>query len=267
VLHRLDAELVRRKLARSREAAQELIVSGKVQVDGFISDKPARQVQDSASIVLIEEQSPWVSRGAYKLLGALEAFSPFGLNLAGKNVLDAGASTGGFTQVSLHSGAARVLAVDVGYGQLAWELRQNPQVEILERFNIRFLEPKNVPFPIEVIVADLSFISLKTVLPAIVRCIEDDADLVLMVKPQFEVGKDAVGEGVVTDPTLRADAVLGVVQAAQHLGCGLRRVQASPLPGPSGNVEFFVWLTRGAASMNAEECTSVVNTAVQEGPQ
>ena len=267
MLHRLDAELVRRKLARSREAAQELIQSGLIKVDGFIADKPARQVQESASIVVVTEQSPWVSRGAYKLLGALEAFHSQGLTLETKNVLDAGASTGGFTQVALKAGARRVLAVDVGYGQLAWELRQDTRVEVLERFNIRYLTPAEVPFSIQAVVADLSFISLKTVLPAIVACIDDAADLVLMVKPQFEVGREFVGEGVVTDPELRKSSVLGVIDAAQSLNCGLQQVAASPLPGPSGNVEYFLWMKKGSPAKNAEECVQQVCQAVMEGPQ
>ncbi len=267
MLHRLDVELVRRKLARSREHAQELISDGHVKVDGLIATKSTRQVSHDVSIVLEGDSDEYVSRGAYKLISALNAFANNGLSIAGRSVLDAGASTGGFTQVSLERGAARVFAVDVGYGQIAWKLRTDERVHVLERFNIRFLQPKDLPFPIDFVVADLSFISLRTVLPAIAGCLEPGADLVLMVKPQFEVGKDSVGDGVVSDPELRKASVLGVIAKAQELNLGLRGVEASSLPGPSGNVEYFVWLTQGFAVIPAEECAHLVNLAVERGPQ
>lgn len=267
-LRRLDAELVRRKLARSRTEAQSLITDGAVLVDGVVSNKPARQVVEGISIVIKEDAgSKWVSRGAYKLLGALEAFSEEGLTLAGARVLDAGASTGGFTQVSLAQGAESVLAVDVGYGQLAWELRQDERVTCLERFNVRHLTVSDLPNPIDIVVADLSFISLKTVLPALVGVLAAGASLVLMVKPQFEVGREAIGDGVVRDPELRIASVIGVITAAQELGAGLRGVAASPLPGPEGNVEYFVWLEVGAAQIGAEQVASAVTQAVEGGPQ
>jgi 23S rRNA (cytidine1920-2'-O)/16S rRNA (cytidine1409-2'-O)-methyltransferase len=267
MLLRLDAELVRRKLARSREHAQELIAQGSVKVDGVVSTKSTRQVTREVSIVVEGETEHYVSRGAYKLLGALDAFSDLGLSIANRSVLDAGASTGGFTQVALERNASRVLAVDVGYGQIAWQLRTDQRVHVLERFNIRFLTTSDLPFPIDFVVADLSFISLRTVLPAISSCISPLTDLVLMVKPQFEVGKEAVGEGVVTDPHLRMESVISVIDKAQELNLGLRAVQASPLPGPSGNVEYFVWLTQGYAAIPAQECAQLVLSAVERGPQ
>ncbi|MEN9711582.1 MAG: rRNA (cytidine-2-O)-methyltransferase TlyA [Actinomycetota bacterium] len=267
-LRRLDAELVRRKLARSRTEAQALIAEGSVIVDGVASLKAARQVAEGISIVVKEtSDSKWVSRGAHKLLGALAAFEPQGLSLEGSHVLDAGASTGGFTQVALSKGAQSVLAVDVGYGQLAWELRQDERVICLERFNIRNLTLSDLPHAIDVVVADLSFISLRTVLPALIGVLQQGASLALMVKPQFEVGREAIGDGVVRDPALRASAVQSVIEVAQQLGAGLRGVAASPLPGPEGNVEYFVWLEVGAAQVDSEQVASAVTSAVEGGPR
>ena len=175
----------------------------------------------------------YVSRGGHKLAGALEAFA--GLSVAGKRCLDAGASTGGFTDVLLRAGAAHVVAADVGYGQLAWSLRTDERVTVLDRVNVRALEPAQVAPPPEVVVADLSFISLTLVLPALVACAAPDADFALMVKPQFEVGKGRVGAGgVVRSPEDRADAVRTVAAAAASLGLGVLGVTASPLPGPVG---------------------------------
>ena len=267
-LRRLDAELVRRKLARSRLEAQSLVEQGLVLVDGVVSPKYTRQVSESVSVVVTDPPTErWVSRGAYKLLGALEAFAHAGLTLEGKHVLDAGASTGGFTQVALKAGALAVAAVDVGYGQLAWELRQDPRVICIERFNVRNLMPSDLPFAVDSVVADLSFISLRTVLPALVACAQPNADLLLMVKPQFEVGRENIGDGVVRDPDLRIGAVEGVIEKAQTLHAGLMGVSASPLPGPEGNVEYFVWLRLGAAIVSSEQVASAVQVAVQEGPK
>lgn len=259
---------MRRKLARSREQAQQLIEAGLVLVDGVVSNKSARQVSDSISIVVKEDISKqYVSRGAYKLISALDRFSEQGLNIANCIVLDAGASTGGFTQVALEREAQKVIAVDVGYGQLAWELRQDERVEVIERTNIRYLEVDNLSCIPNFVVADLSFISLKTVLPALKRVCSDDVQMLLMVKPQFEVGRDDIGEGVVTDPDLRAAAVIGVVEAAQSLDLALLGVVASGLPGPSGNVEYFVWLARGEVCKDKPTVDQIVVRAVEEGPQ
>lgn len=266
-LKRLDAELVRRKIARSREAAVALIESGVVKVDGVVSTKPARMVDINISIIVTQNTDEWVSRGAHKLIGALDAFSSQGLNIGSKNVLDAGASTGGFTQVCLSRGAESVVAVDVGYGQLAWELRTDKRVHCMERFNVRELTREDLPHDIDFVVADLSFISLKTVLPALSRSVVSGAQLLLMVKPQFEVGRESVGDGVVLDPELRLSSVMGVIEAGQSLGSGLQGVTASPLPGPSGNVEYFVWFTAGESARDLEECRSMVQRAVEEGPQ
>lgn len=266
---RLDAELVRRGLARSREHASELVAAGRVSVRGMVARKPATAVETSAPVVVAEDlaDAGWVSRGAHKLLGALSSFEPGGLVVRDRRCLDAGASTGGFTDVLLQHGAREVVAVDVGYGQLAWRLRTDERVRVHERTNVRALSPAEIGGPAELIVADLSFISLKLVLPALLACAASGADLVPMIKPQFEVGKQRIGSGgVVRDAELRAEAVLGVVHFAAEHGLGLRGAIASPLPGPSGNVEYFAWLREGERLV-AGEADSLVLDAVRNGPQ
>ncbi len=260
---RLDAELVRRGLARSREQAAELIAAGRVMVDGQAAAKPASQVGVGAAIIIetVSDEPEYASRGGRKLAGALAAFPD--LAVTGRRCLDAGASTGGFTDVLLRSGAAHVVAVDVGYGQLAWSLQTDPRVTVLDRVNVRNLQPEQVAPPPDLVVADLSFISLTLVLPALIGCAAPEADFVLMVKPQFEVGKNRVGDGVVRDPELRVEAVRAVAAAAGDAGLGVRGVTASPLPGPSGNVEFFLWLRRGAPPLDQ----AALRQAVAEGPQ
>ncbi|NUR09957.1 MAG: TlyA family RNA methyltransferase, partial [Nocardioidaceae bacterium] len=240
---RLDAELVRRGLARSREHAAELVSAGRVKVSGVVATKPATGVTTDVALVVVEDpgRPDYASRGGHKLAGALAAFEPQGLRVAGRRCLDAGASTGGFTDVLLRAGAAEVVAVDVGYGQLAWSLRQDERVTVHDRTNIRDLTVDLVGGPVDLVVGDLSFISLQLVLAPLLGVVREDGDLALMVKPQFEVGKDRVGKGgVVRDPALRTDAVCAVADAAAARGWGARGVVTSPLPGPSGNVEFFL---------------------------
>lgn len=230
---RVDAELVRRGLARSRQQAAELIGAGKVRIDGLPAVKPATAVSDTTALTVVtDSERAWVSRGAHKLVGALEAFA---IAVAGRRCLDAGASTGGFTEVLLDRGAAHVVAADVGYGQLAWSLRNDPRVVVLERTNARGLTPEAIGGRVDLVVADLSFISLATVLPALVGCASRDADIVPLVKPQFEVGKGQVGPGgVVHDPQLRAP--VGARGRAAGTGAGLaqRRRQGQPAAGPIG---------------------------------
>jgi 23S rRNA (cytidine1920-2'-O)/16S rRNA (cytidine1409-2'-O)-methyltransferase len=260
---RLDAELVRRGLARSREHAVILIAEGRVAVSGRAATKPATGVEAGTPVVVRTEPDEvrWVSRGAHKLLGALEAFA---VPVAGRRALDAGASTGGFTEVLLRGGAREVVAVDVGYGELAWSLRTDDRVTVLERTNVRTLTPEQVDGPVDLVVADLSFISLRLVLPALTACATAEADLLPMVKPQFEVGRERLGSGgVVRDPGARAGAVLDVARAAAGLGWGTAGVVASPLPGPAGNVEFFLWLRRDAGPPQED----AVLRAVAEGPR
>ena len=260
---RLDAELVRRGLARSREQAAGLVTARRVLVAGQAASKPATQVAPGDPITVTEPAGPeYASRGGWKLAGALDSFP--GLLVAGRRCLDAGASTGGFTDVLLRRGAAHVTAVDVGYGQLAWALRTDERVTILDRVNVRQLQPEQVAPAPDLVTADLSFISLGLVLPALIRCAAPGADFVVLVKPQFEVGKDRVGTGgVVRDPGLRREAVASVATAAVALGLGVAGLVASPLPGPSGNVEYFLWLRRGAPDLRADE----LDRAIAEGPQ
>ncbi|NLU76402.1 TlyA family RNA methyltransferase [Streptomyces sp. HNM0575] len=264
---RLDAELVRRNLARSREHASQLIAAGRVTVGGNVAAKAATQVETSAAVVVrADDADPgYVSRGGHKLAGALAVFVPLGLRTEGRRALDAGASTGGFTDVLLRAGASEVVAVDVGYGQLAWSLRSDERVTVKDRTNVRELTPEDVDGrPVDLVVGDLSFIPLGLVLPALLRCSAPDADLVLMVKPQFEVGRERLGSGgVVRSAALRTEAVLGVADQAAGLGLGALGVTASPLPGPSGNVEYFLWLRAGAPGIDAAD----VERAVAEGPK
>jgi 23S rRNA (cytidine1920-2'-O)/16S rRNA (cytidine1409-2'-O)-methyltransferase len=259
---RLDAELVRRELARSREHAADLIESRSVLVGGIPATKPATQVDAETSITIAGNRDDFVSRGGHKLAGALDTFTD--IKVEGKRCLDAGASTGGFTDVLLRRGADCVVAADVGYGQLAWEIQQNPKVVILDRTNIRHLTGKLVGDPIDLVVADLSFISLTLVLPALAAVSKPEADYVLMVKPQFEVGRERLGAGgVVRDPALRKAAVMEVAESAYDVGLGTLGVTASPLPGPAGNVEYFLWLRRGAPAIDE----AALDRAIEIGPQ
>ncbi|KRD19323.1 cytochrome C oxidase subunit II [Mycobacterium sp. Root265] len=263
---RVDAELVRRGLARSRQQAAELIGAGRVRIDGMPAAKPATAVSVDANLTVAADERTWVSRGAHKLIGALDAF---GVSVEGRRCLDAGASTGGFTEVLLDRGAAEIVAADVGYGQLAWSLRSDERVHVLERTNVRTLTPEAIGGPVDLVVADLSFISLATVLPALTACCHRDADIVPMVKPQFEVGKDRVGAGgVVSDPALRAEAVLAVAHRAAELQWHTVAVTASPLPGPSGNVEFFLRFRADTEEpLLGEDLERAVARAIDEGPQ
>jgi 23S rRNA (cytidine1920-2'-O)/16S rRNA (cytidine1409-2'-O)-methyltransferase len=262
---RLDAELVRRGLARSREQAAELVAAGQVRVPGRTSVKAATQITAGDPIVVAEPAGEtYVSRGGHKLAGALDVFEADGLTVAGRRALDAGASTGGFTDVLLRRGAREVVCVDVGYGQLAWALQTDDRVLVVDRTNVRDLTPSALGDPVDLVVADLSFISLRLVLPALVSVAGADADLVPMVKPQFEVGREALGAGgVVREPERRAAAVAAVAATAyEEHGLGVAGVTASPLPGPAGNVEYFLWLRRGAAPLDPAR----LEAAVAAGP-
>ena len=242
---RLDAELVRRGLMGTPAAAREAVEAGVVQVAGIVASKPATMVADDVAISMLGASRPFVSRAGQKLAAALDRFN---VDPVGCRCLDAGASTGGFTDVLLRRGAADVVAVDVGYGQLAWELRTDPRVRVLERTNIRDLTLEDLA-PVDLVVADLSFISLRVVLPTLQRLAAPAAPMVVLVKPQFEAGKGAVGAGgVVRDPEVWGRVLDGVVATAATLGLGARAAMASPLLGPAGNVEFLVQLGPGAAN-------------------
>ena len=256
--------LVTRGLARSRTHAARLIAEGKVSSGGSVLAKASVQVDDLTPLDVADDgQDTYVSRAGHKLAGALDAFPD--VTAEGKRCLDAGASTGGFTDVLLRAGAAHVVAVDVGYGQLAWSLQSDERVTVKDRTNVRELTLDAIDgVPVDLVVGDLSFIPLGLVLPALAACTAPGADLVLMVKPQFEVGKERLGTGgVVRSTELRADAVKNVARRAAELGLGVLGVTASPLPGPSGNVEYFLWLRAGAPALDPAD----VDRAVAEGPR
>jgi len=237
---RLDRTLVERGLARSRTHAQALIEAGSVSVDGAVVTRAAFVPPDAAQISVVDDG--YVSRAAHKLLGALDTCAPLGLAVADRRALDAGASTGGFTQVLLERGAAHVTAVDVGHGQLASTVANDPRVTVIEGLNVRDLTPAHLPGPIDIVVADLSFISLTLVTEPLAATVASGGDLLLMVKPQFEVGRERLGSGgVVTSPNDRARSVASVTSALEKAGAAIHTVARSALPGLTGNVEFFVW--------------------------
>jgi 23S rRNA (cytidine1920-2'-O)/16S rRNA (cytidine1409-2'-O)-methyltransferase len=242
---RLDVLVVERGLAPNRERARRLIMAGDVLVDDRPATKAGQQVDPAAVVRVRAEPSPYVSRGGEKLAGALDAF---GLDVRDRLALDVGASTGGFTDCLLRRGVARVIALDVGYGQLAWSLRQDQRVVVRERVNARRLEADLLPFVPTLVTIDVSFISLALVLPALRAVVAAGAEVVALVKPQFEVGREQVGAGgVVRDPALRASAVAAVRAAAVASGFEVRGEAESVLPGPKGNRETFLWLVVPAA--------------------
>lgn len=248
---RLDVELVRRGLARSRGHARSLLEDGRVRVDGVPATKPSTPTTPEQSVEVQEEGPRWVGRAAYKLVGALETFGPRGLAVEGRRCLDVGASTGGFTQVLLHHGAAHVTALDVGRDQLVPELAADPRVTERSGTTVRGLAADDIGGPVDLLVADLSFISLTLVLPELRGLVRDDGDLVLLVKPQFEVGRSRLGRGgIVRAQGDRAWAVTEVCRVAIECGLHPKGLAASPVVGTEGNAEYLLWLTpRASESM------------------
>jgi 23S rRNA (cytidine1920-2'-O)/16S rRNA (cytidine1409-2'-O)-methyltransferase len=235
---RLDRLLVERGLAASRQRAAALILAGRVTVEGRRAAKAAQQVAADARVEVLEEDEGYVSRGGLKLAGALDAFS---LSVAGLVAMDVGASTGGFTDCLLRRGARRVYAVDVGYGQLAWSLRQDARVVVLERTNVRYLERKQIPEPVDLATIDTSFISLTKVIPRVLQFLSENARLLALIKPQFEVGRGLVGKGgVVRQPELHQRVVSELDCFCRDQGLTVEGVVESPLLGPKGNREFFI---------------------------
>lgn len=240
---RLDLELVRRGLAATPSDAGEAILAGRVTVSGSPAGNPGSLVAPDQAVDLSGRARPYASRGGEKLSASLDGLA---IDPAGRRCLDAGASTGGFTDVLLARGADHVVAVDVAYGQLAWRLREDPRVTVMERTNVRSLTPGDLPYAPELVVSDLAFISLVSVVPALIEVSASDADLVLLVKPQFEVGRQDVGPGgVVTESTAWRRALDRVAGACGAHGAGPRAAMASPLTGPAGNVEFFLYARKG----------------------
>lgn len=271
-LRRIDAELVRRKLAPSRTKAQEIIQAGYVKLDGEVVYKPARQMDPAQALVVDENSSPdYASRGAYKLAGALEILGEKGPQIKDKRCLDAGASTGGFTDVLLRNGAGSVVAADVGYGQLIWRLQNDPRVEVMDRTNVRYLKAGDIEPAPEIVVSDLSFISLTLVLDALYAVAAPQADYLLMVKPQFEIGKEKLGAGgVVRNLNHHHEAVLKVIEYATKLGLALYALAASPLPGPAGNVEYFIALKKNPSQqmdvISEADYSERIWEAINQGP-
>ena len=243
LLVRLDKYLFDRHLAPSRTAAQGYISEGRVFVNGILATKVSMQIAPTASVKVIQKEKEWVSRGAYKLLRAFEIFH---LDVAGAHALDIGASTGGFTQVLLEHGAEKVYSVDVGYGQLAWSLRNDARVVVMERTNARGLTPENFEErKLDVIVSDASFISLRLLLPVVQELLAEDGFAVLLVKPQFEAGKERVGKGVVKDKALHLTILEEVRDfIASDTDLFLKDATYSPIKGPEGNIEFLFLLTK-----------------------
>ena len=239
---RLDLLLVQRGLVESREKAKRMIMAGLVKVNNHISDKPGHLIPVSSEISLEEPSLPYVSRGGLKLEAALDRFS---VEVKGKTLMDVGASTGGFTDCLLQRGAEKVIAVDVGYGQLHWKIRQDPRVVVIEKTNIRYLGPEQIKVPIDGAVIDVSFISLKLVIPPVSHLLLEKAFIVALIKPQFEVEKDQVGKGgVVRDPSLREEVIANLSRFFKEAGWHLEGCIPSPILGPKGNQEYLVCLKR-----------------------
>lgn len=263
---RLDAELVRRGLVDDRGQARSVIDAGRVTVDGGPAFKHTTLVHPGQSVNVEPPPRPYVSRGGEKLAGGLRRF---GIDPQGRRCLDAGASTGGFTDCLLQQGAAEVIAVDVGYGQLAHRLRRDARVHVIERTNVRELRPGDIPgSPPDLVVADLSFISLRTVLPALRRVASEDAEAVVLVKPQFETPQDQVEDGgVVREPRLWTTAITDVAAAAAEIGWGAVRVAPSPLRGPAGNVEFLLHLRPGPAADDLDTLIAAATAEAARAPE
>lgn len=238
---RIDVALVERGFFSSREKARAAVLAGAVKVDGVSITKAGHAVAPDA-LIEVERSKQYVSRGGHKLEGALDTF---GISVSGARALDVGASTGGFTDCLLQRGAGSVVALDVGYGQLAWEIRQDPRVKVLERTNIRTVDPGLLEPPFDTIVIDVSFIGLEKVLPHVLPLLADDGDVVALVKPQFEAGKGRVGKkGVVRDGGVHADVLASIVDAVRSAGWSVRGLSWSPIKGPQGNIEFWAWIGR-----------------------
>jgi len=262
---RADVLCVNQGLFESREKAKRAIMAGIVFNDNIRIDKAGEKVESTAELRIKGKQMPYVSRGGLKLEKAMKNFD---LSLEGKVCMDIGASTGGFTDCMLQNGATKVYSVDVGYGQLAWKLQSDPRVEVHDRTNVRTLDPASVAPAPELVVGDMSFISLTLVLPALVAAAAPHADFLLMVKPQFEIGKERLGHGgVVRNPVHHVETVETVARCAIDLGLDIAAIAASPLPGPSGNVEYFVHMRRDYPDpIDPTQLTDYIRRAVEAGP-
>lgn len=258
---RIDQLVFELGYAESREKAKTTVMSGIVFVDGKRVDKPGTQVKRDASVEVHGQTMPFVSRGGYKLDKALKVFP---IDPSGRLCIDCGASTGGFTDVLLQHDAAKVYSVDVGYGQLAWKLRNDPRVINLERVNLRYVTEEQIPERLSLAVCDVSFISLKLVLPSVIRLLEEDADIVCLIKPQFEAGKDDVGKkGVVRDKKIHVRVIQDILQFAKEQGLTLKGIDYSPIKGPEGNIEFITYLKNGKGEEYCPDIEQLVEMAHQ----
>lgn len=256
---RLDQLVFDLGLTESREKAKTTIMSGLVFVDGQRADKPGMQVAPDASVEVKGSALPYVSRGGFKLEKALKVFP---INPAGKICMDCGTSTGGFTDVLLKNGAARVYSIDVGYGQLAWSLRQDERVVNMERTNIRYISSEQVPEPIDIAVMDLSFISIKLVLPAVCKLLKEGADIMCLIKPQFEAGREDVGKkGVVRDKAVHLSVIESVLQFAASAGLTVIGLDYSPIKGPEGNREYLCYMKKGSFDAPEIDARAVVEAS------
>ncbi|MBI4690348.1 MAG: TlyA family RNA methyltransferase [Nitrospirae bacterium] len=240
---RLDKILVDRGLVKSRERAKALIMEGGVLVDGAVVTKAGTMIDSTSMVSLKGEDIPYVSRGGLKLNAAIEFFD---VALEGKTAMDVGSSTGGFTDCMLQRGVKKVYCIDVGYGQIAWSLRNDPRVVLLERTNIRYLEREKIPDIIDIATVDVSFISLTKVIPRVLEFLKNDGEILSLVKPQFEVGKGEVGKGgIVRDKEKRIASVESVKAGLEALGLNIIGTFQSPIPGHKGNIEYFLYMKRG----------------------
>ncbi|WRS28140.1 TlyA family RNA methyltransferase [Oscillospiraceae bacterium MB08-C2-2] len=255
---RLDAALVELNLVTGRDRAKGLIMAGKVFVDNQKADKPGMPVNIEQNIEVRGETLAYVSRGGLKLEKALAVFP---LDLEDTVCMDIGASTGGFTDCMLQNGAAKVFAIDVGYGQLAWKLRTHPSVVCLERTNIRHLTPEQVPDPIDFASVDVSFISLSLVLPVAFRFLREEGEMVCLIKPQFEAGREKVGKkGVVREPEIHQEVITKVIECAMGLGFAVKGLDFSPVKGPEGNIEYLIHLQKSTSPVAMEQ--SIIDDCV-----
>lgn len=256
---RLDQLVFERGLTESRERAKTTIMAGQVFVNGQRSDKPGTPVPEDAKIEIHGETMPFVSRGGYKLDKALKVFP---VDPAGSHCIDCGASTGGFTDVLLQHGASLVYAVDVGYGQLAWKLREDNRVVCMERTNVRYISGEQIPELLDIAVMDVSFISIKLILPALKGILKPDADIICLIKPQFEAGKDKVGKkGVVRDIGVHREVVRDILDFCRENQLSCQGLDYSPIRGPEGNIEFLLWLKKSDNNALEPDVDAVVDAA------
>ena len=259
---RLDQLVFEKGYAPSREKARALIMSGCVFLDGQRADKPGQQVSPDADPEVRSHELPFVSRGGYKLDKAIRVF---GIDPKGKTCIDCGASTGGFTDVLLQHGAAKVYAVDVGYGQLAWKLREDPRVICLERTNLRYVTEEQIPEKLDLAVCDVSFISLRLVMPAVAKLLKPGAEIMCLIKPQFEAGRELVGKkGVVRDSAVHEQVIRGILDFMPTIGFSVYALDYSPITGPEGNIEFLLYMKNTLQDPAEVDIAALVKSAHTE---